>query len=164
MSIINDAIKRARKEFEVENKSAATSPVKIEPSPILKPDASPGASEVKWTAIVVISLVVIASLFGSLLLYRSMTDIKADTSLSSAPDKVLTPQPFIPKRALSVREPGSPIILNGIVHGPTDKWAIINDRIAREDDSILGGTLTLIEENFVEILLGDGEKLVLELR
>jgi len=58
----------------------------------------------------------------------------------------------------------SNIMLNGIVYGPEDKWAIINDRIVREGDSVLNGELILIKKDFVKIRKGDGEEIVLDLR
>ena len=157
MSIINDAIKKARKEFEIETKPAIKVPIKTASLP-LSP-AKSETSEVKWTAIVVTSLVVIASLLGSLFLYKHMSGMERELK-PSAP----LARTRIPKKILPTERPENSIVLNGIVYGPVDKWAIINDKIAREGDALSGGTLILIEKDFVEIRGDNGEKLILELR
>lgn len=159
MSIINDAIRKARKEFEIKTK-----PVPIETESLPLPSLRPEASEVKWTAVVVASLVVIASLLGSLFLYKHISGIKRELTPSA---RTKTPVFFTSsrnKKILPTKRAENSMVLNGIVYGPVDKWAIINDKIAREGNSLQGGTLTLIEKDFVEIVKDNGEELILELR
>lgn len=171
MSIINDAIKKARREFEVKSGPVTKGPVKTDtpPAPSPVPSAGPGASELKWTVVLVISLAVIASLLGSLVLYKNMSDIKAGISSSRSVAESESPVSFTPaparRKILPLNLSGSNnILLNGIVYEPTDKWAIINDRIVREGDRLSGGTLVLIEKDSVKIRKNTGEELILELR
>ena len=165
MSIINEAIKKARRESGRKNEGvtvdiAGTVKEKIAVSP-------PGSSETKWTLAVVVSLVLIVSLLGSVLLYKhvsrlnpvvSTPQVKSKKSLSSLA------RPRKRSRISPMRNMKSSIMLNGIVYGPEDKWAIINDRIVREGDSVLDGELILIKKDFVKIRKGDGEEIVLDLR
>ncbi len=173
MSIINDAIKKARKEFELKRKGVALAvPGKEKPA-----KAPSGPSEVKWTVVIVISLVLIVSLFGSLLLYTHMSKLNARYKSAVRP-RVKKGFPVAVKKVPSKTEyrqeakrfryPGAKIEdileLNGIVYGSEDKWAIINNKITREGDVILNGELIFIEKHFVKIKNNDGEEIILELR
>jgi len=168
MSIINEAIKKARRESGRKDKGAT---VDISGTAKEKIAASPsGSSETKWTLAVVVSLVLIVSLLGSVLLYKhasrlnpvyprvSTPQVKSEKSLP------LLARPRKRPRLSSTRNMKSNIMLNGIVYGPEDKWAIINDRIVREGDTVLNGELVLIKKDFVKIRKGDGEEIVLDLR
>lgn len=68
------------------------------------------------------------------------------------------------KQVLPSSEVRNAIELNGIVYGPEGKWAIINDKIVREGDSLLGGEITLIAKDFVKIEKDDGGEIVLDLK
>ncbi|MBA3052924.1 MAG: hypothetical protein KKD90_06780 [Candidatus Omnitrophica bacterium] len=167
MSIINDAIKKARKEFEIKNKGAATTCVLNEETCL--PEKSQEAnSEIKWTVTVTVSLVVIISLLGSLALYRhiSRAGTGYDPAIRDLKSKV-SPSGFnLPahKQAFHGATIQNAIELNGIVHGPEGKWAIINDKIVREGDSFLDGKVTVIAKDFVRIEKDDGEEIVLNLK
>lgn len=169
MSIINDAIKKARKEFEIKsNRPLKTAAETVSSPAIHRPEIKHEMSDSKWTIVVVISLVVVASLLGSLFLYNHVSSINRETrpsfSAAEAGPSVYAPPPKSSKNILSVIEPKEAIFLNGIVYEATDRWAVINDNIAREGDRVPGGTLSVIERNFVEIAKDNGEKIVLELR
>jgi len=170
MSIISDAIKKARKESGRKSQDVAAdmlsgsgtrevsgaAPVPSSPIP---------SSEAKWMFVVIASLAVIASLFGSVFLYRYLTRQVDSKKVSSA---VVMPKPAkVSARTLLDRNTtntANPIILNGIVYGPDDKWAIINDRIVREGDAVLGGKLVLIKKDSVRIEKPGGNDIVLDLR
>ena len=179
MSIINDAIKKARREFEIKKRVAAPSAS----APVAPGDARPvkaaGApSEVKWTVVVVVSLVVIASIFGSILLYGHLSKSSArykpvarsrvKKGIPVAVKKVQPKTEYRPEPAARPKYPETRIEdmveLNGIVYGPEDKWAIINNKITREGDDLLGGKLVLIEKDHVRIKKENGEEVILELR
>ncbi|MFH1854237.1 MAG: hypothetical protein ABH815_02885 [Candidatus Omnitrophota bacterium] len=165
MSIINDAIKKARKEFEVKNKIAAAYTLSKEVSPE-KPQQA--GSEVKWTIVVVASLVVTISLLGSITLYRQMSRSggKYGPAISNIKSEASLPvfglsEKKQPISGVNVR---NVIELNGIVYGPEDKWAIINNKIVREGDLLLNGQVALIAKDFVKIEKDDGENIVLDLK
>lgn len=152
MSIINEAIKRARKEFELKRfKAPGPSPQMPKEEPL---SAASPSSDIKWTAIIIVSLVVIVSLLGSIVLYRHLSRIKIDYSIEIPAPKDMP---------ASYRE-NTGIELNGIVYGPDDKWAIINDRIVREGDALPGGELTYIAKEFVKIRKANGEEVTLDLK
>lgn len=166
MSIINDAIKKARREFEIRSKR--TAPVITDTLAKESPtETTPKSSETKWTAAVVVSLVLIASLLGSIFLYSHMSRLNA--LHSPAMVSVRKEAPALP--AGGRQKPARPVAriediveLNGIVYGPDDKWAIINNKIAREGNKVPGGKLIEIAKDFVRIEKDNGEELVLELR
>ena len=179
MSIINEAIKKARKEFEIKSKGI------IGPSNVGQSKetatVNPEATEVKWIIAVVVSLVLVITLLGSMFLYRHMSRINA-ADITLAPNKVIitesTPKKKAtgnsaydqryektkPKPNLLSRRTDGIIELNGIVYGPEGKWAIINNRITREGDSVPSGKLSHIAERFVKIKMNSGKEITLELR
>lgn len=171
MSIINDAIKKARKEFESRLRHGAAR--REAPKDIAKEErpvaVASESSDIKWITIVTVSLVLIVSLLGSIFLYRHMSRLNTIYSteeiVSAKPE---TPIPFtpLPQKARSFPKVKfeDVVELNGIVYGPEGKWAIINNRIVREGDSLLDGKLVFISKDFVRIKKGDGSELVLELR
>ena len=168
MSIINEAIKKARRESGRKNEGVA---VDISGTVKDKIAAShSGSSETKWTLTIVVSLVLVVSLLGSVLLYRHVSRLNPAYPRVSTPgvksEKYLSSRarPRKRPRPSSMRNMETSIMLNGIVYGPKDKWAIINDRIVREGDSVLNGKLILIKKDFVKIRKGDGEEIVLDLR
>jgi hypothetical protein len=165
MSIINDAIKKARREFQVKNKKPAHAITKEDALP--EPKAVSEASELKWSAVVVASLVLIVSLLGSMFLYKHMS-----RSLTPYNLPIGRAHEEIPITLNNIsQEPSSPtaklegvIELNGIVYGAEDKWAIINNRIRREGDAVLGGKVSFIAKDFVKIGYDNGKEVVLNLR
>lgn len=165
MSIINDAIKKARRESNMEDRSVV---IKSVAGSERKISAVSSASEARWMTITVVSLVIVASLFGSLILYKHMTRLDApyETTVGPAaqPQKLSSAPRLRRKTALPAPRTENMLELNGIVYGPKDKWAIINDKIVREGDTLLGGSLIRIEKDFVRIKKDNGDDLVLDLR
>ncbi|MFC1666674.1 hypothetical protein ACFL0P_02215 [Candidatus Omnitrophota bacterium] len=155
MSIINEAIKKARKEFETRNRQPSGNIADGES--LLKTGLQ--SSERKWTAVIVASLTLVISLLGSIILYKHMTGFEA----SRNSDLHAIKQFYKKKRLFPLRVKGV-MELNGIVYGPKEKWAIINNKIVREGDSLSGGRLAFIAEDFVKIEQNSGEEIVLDLR
>ena len=154
MSIVNDALKKAGKgfEFNVGDRHACPLP----------------SSDKKWTAIITISLVIIVSLFGSLALYKNMSKINTPYSAveSSKPDYAVqsTLNNIEQKSAPRALKSQDVVKLNGIVCGSEGKWAIVNNRIVKEGDSILGGEIISITKDIVKISKKDGSELTLSLK
>jgi hypothetical protein len=168
MSIINEAIKKARNESRLKQTGIETDMTK-KAGPILPPSYSPDEpSETKWTLAVILSLVLTISLLGSVLLYKHVSRLNiASTPLTQNPVPENRPNVFHPAiqtTTLPATKIEDAIELNGIVYGPDDKWAIINNRIVREGDSILDAKISLIKKDFVKITKGNGEEIILELR
>ncbi|MDP2911564.1 MAG: hypothetical protein Q8N76_04450 [Candidatus Omnitrophota bacterium] len=148
MSIVNDALKKAAKEFEFNSKDTA-----------VKKTATPEAitrAEKKWTVLITVSLVLIASLFGSLALYKNLTSQPAaiQTTLNSVEQK-------IPARGLKHQDAAN---LSGIMYGKEGKWAIVDNRIIKEGDSLLGGQVASITRDMVKIEKKDGSETTLSLK
>lgn len=165
MSIINDAIKKARKESDLKNTSdkggfreGRNPPPSVTVSSVTK------SSEIKWLVVIVISLTVIVSLFGSMFLYRHI--VRGNRPYPSVAKKStpLRPKPMAKKVVRPYDRFEDTVDLNGIVYEHSDKWAIINDKIAREGDLLPSGKLILIEKDYVKIEKDDGQEIVLNLR
>ncbi len=163
MSIINEAIKKARKEFEIKGKDFSRVLTGVD----IQPAVGPRPSETKWLIIVAVSLIFVVSLLGSAVLYRHMARVNARIIETPEETKSMTavaPHKTYPAMPLPYKNSGSLITLNGIVHGPEGKWAIINNKITKEGDLLPGGRLTLIAKDFVKIKKNTGEEILLELR
>lgn len=163
MSIINDALKKARKEFEIKKITTDVTGIpEREPSPAIE------YSDVKWTIGAIVCLVIIVSLLGSIILYSSIS--KSKVRHTRAPVRAVESQNSPPLRRTVNAKPSADtklpdaLELNGIVYGPKDKWAIINNKIVREGDAVLNGRLSFIAKDFVKIKNDAGEDIVLELR
>ena len=156
MSIVNDALKKARKEFEFKNRDAAAEKTAV-PEVIAR-------AEKKWTVLITVSLVLIVSLFGSLVLYKN---------LSSFNNAGSSDQPSAIQTTLNSMEQKIPVIglkhqnvakLSGIMYGKEGKWAIVDNRIIKEGDSLLGGQVASITKDMVKIEKKDGSETVLSLK
>ena len=161
MSIVNDALKKAGKEFEYKDqgiyKGTAASGKEFYPS-----------SDKKWTAIITISLVIIASLFGSLILYKNMSRTDYGYVSSGSDKSVSTIQSTLnnmeQKTVLRAMRSQDFAKLNGIVCGDQGKWAIVNDKIVKEGDKLLGGEIISITRDLVKIEKNDGTEVTLSLK
>ncbi|PIP68488.1 MAG: hypothetical protein CO035_00925 [Candidatus Omnitrophica bacterium CG_4_9_14_0_2_um_filter_42_8] len=161
MSIVNDALKKASKEFEYKDQDtytgAAASGKEFYPS-----------SDRKWTAIITLSLVIIASLFGSLILYKNMTKIDTGYVSSGSGKSVSAIQSALnsmeQKNVLKAMRSQDFAKLNGIVYGDQGKWAIVNDKIVKEGDKLLGGEIISITRDLVKIEKNDGSEVTLSLK
>lgn len=157
MSIINDALEKARKEFEFKGKvSPASSASKPGEEKTIAPSVTTASSDKKWTAIVVVSLFFIASLLGSLVLYKGMS-AKPNSTIQETLNQVEQKITKDIKRQDIVK-------LSGIMYGPTDRWAIVNNKIIKEGDALLGGEVTSITKDLVRIEKKDGSEVVLSLK
>ena len=161
MSIVNDALKKAGKEFESKDQNinigTTASSKEFYPS-----------SDKKWTAIITVSLVIIASLFGSLILYKNMSGINAGYVSTESGKSVSAVQSALNRMeqntALKALRPQEFAKLNGIVYGDQGKWAIVNDKIVKEGDKFLGGEVISITRDLVKIEKNDGSEVTLSLK
>ncbi len=161
MSIVNDALKKAGKEFEDKNQKTGAGAA-------ASGKEAYSSSDRKWTVLITISLVVIASLFGSLILYKNMSRIDAGY-VSSGPGKSVSAiqsalNNMEKRTVLKAMRPQDFAKLNGIVYGDQGKWAIVNDRIVKEGDKLLGGEIISITRDLVKIEKNDGSEVTLSLK
>lgn len=161
MSIVNDALKKAGKDFEYKDQDSGKGPA-------MSGKEFYPSSDKRWTTIITISLVVIASLFGSLILYKSMSGSRTEY-VSNEQDKPISAIQFAlnnmeQKTALKTMRSQDFAKLNGIVYGEQGKWAIINDKIVKEGDKLLGGEISSITKDLVTIEKNDGSEITLSLK
>ncbi|MDO8603025.1 MAG: hypothetical protein Q7O04_04155 [Candidatus Omnitrophota bacterium] len=161
MSIVNDALKKAGKEFDYKNRDADTSATAL----VMETYQS---SNRKWTAIITVSLIIIASLFGSLVLYKNMSKIDTDY-VSDGTDKSISViqsalNSMEQKTVLKAMRSHDFAKLNGIVYGDEGKWAIVNDKIVKEGDKLIGGEIISITRDIVKIQKNDGSEVILSLK
>jgi len=157
MSIINDALKKAGKEFEIKNKVLPASSInKPGEEKTTAPAITTASSDKKWTVIVTVSLFFIASLLGSLVLYKAMSG-RPNSTIQETLNQVEQKITRDIKRQDIVK-------LNGIVYGPKDRWAIVNNKIIKEGDVLLGGEVVSITKDLVKIEKNDGSEIVLTLK
>jgi len=164
MSIINEAIKKARKGFEIKGKRLFPTSINNERpfQKITKP------IDARWKVISIVSLVFIVSLLGSMFLYRSVVisskpSVDINAKVMSVPDGSAELSQIYQKSHFPTLKISSIAELNGIVYGPEDKWAIVNNKIVREGDFLLNGEVKIIARDFVKIEKPDGKEIVLEL-
>lgn len=158
MSIVNDALKKANKEFEFKDQGA----------PVSARAASASNADKKWVTIIIASLVIIASIFGSLILYKNMASFNPGYASNSA----VMPGPAIQSALNSIEQKNMTRAmrsqdvakLNGIFDGGKGKWAIVNNRIVKEGDALLGGEIVSITKDLVRIEKKDGSELTLSLK
>ncbi len=157
MSIVNDALKKAGKEFESKDQNTLIAVQKTTPT-----------SDKKWIATIITSFVIIASFFGSWVLYKNMsvfnsggTSNESGKSVSAVQSTLNSIEQNPAARAMKSKDV---VKLNGILYGNEGKWAIINDRIVKEGDKFLGGEITSITKDLVKIEKKDGSEFTLSLK
>jgi len=157
MSIVNDALKKAGKEFESKDQNTLIAVQKTTPT-----------SDKKWIAIIITSFVIIASFFGSWVLYKNMsvfnsgdTSNESGKSASAVQSTLNSIEQNPAARAMKSKDV---VKLNGILYGNEGKWAIINDRIVKEGDKFFGGEITSITKDLVKIEKKDGSEFTLSLK
>ncbi|MDP2981481.1 MAG: hypothetical protein Q8N67_05400 [Candidatus Omnitrophota bacterium] len=157
MSIVNDALKKAGKEFEFKSQDTVSSGHETAPS-----------SDKKLPMIIPMAFIIMAVLFGALILYKDMSRSNAfvGAGLKPAPTSMIqsTLNNIEQKNTAKAMKPQNIAKLNGIVYGDENKWAIVNDKIVKEGDSLLGGEIISITRDFVKIEKKDGTELTLSLK
>lgn len=169
MSIVNDALKKARKEFEIKNKNLNVTSINSDTTQKDSQKDSIDKSEIRWGAIILVTLVIISSILGSLFLYNTLSRVNTVYDMDM-PNKKIPEKQFnlanIAGKIEAFQKPRLEDILelNGIVCDKEGKWAIINNKIVKEGDMVLNGKITAIREEFVKIEKKDGSELVLNLK
>ncbi|MFH1478338.1 MAG: hypothetical protein ABIG92_01000 [Candidatus Omnitrophota bacterium] len=176
MSIINDAIRKARKEYSsntigketdiiIEQKEYAA---KEKPSPL----ATSSLSSHKRLHSFIAALIFLVAFLVSVMLYKQTSRVDAVyVPVAPIANAARTTTPIAPKNPSPARDPvlefdENAIELEGIVYDsdPAGKWAIINGKIAKEGDDVLGGKVILIMNDYIKIRKPDSEEITLDLR
>jgi len=151
MSIVNDALKKAGKEFEFNGRN------------------KPASADKKIPVVIPFIFIAIIVLLGIFFLRRNAPEVTSDNiaggsgKLGSAIQSTLN---NVERKNTSVKamKPKNIAKLNGIVYGDEGKWAIVNDEIVKEGDSFLGGEIVSITKDLVKIENKDGTEIVLSLK
>jgi hypothetical protein len=158
MSVVNDALKKAGKEFEFKSQNTVSLGPEIASSP-----------DKKWTAIIPAVFIIAAVLFGVFVLYKKASGPNpdyiaggSDNKPSSAVQSTLNN--IEQKNIAKALKPQNIAKLNGIVYGEENRWAIVNDKIVKEGDSLLGGEIVSITRDLVKIEKKDGSEFTLSLK
>ena len=145
MSIINEALKKA--EQSIHNNSAKET---------LPPETKPSAKPY-----ILYILILVAGLFLSNFIFTLLSRTKTPAALKIAESAVKTPtkeiaakpSPVIPPAPLleENKAPETAFILNGIFFSDNDGYALVNNQIVRESDSVDGAEVKTITANTVEL-------------
>lgn len=155
MSIVNDALKKAGKEFEPKDQDTLIPAVnKAAPCP-----------QKKWAAIVVAPLVILTVVFGIIILHKNMSGANLSNESRESSSAIQSTLNNIEQKTVARIIKSQDIVkLNGIFYDNTGRWAIVNNRIVKEGDSLLGGEITSIARDLVKIEKKDGSEIVLSLK
>jgi len=157
MSIVNDALKKAGKEFESKDQGI---PVTLQ--------KTASTSDKKWVVVTIASFVIVASFFGSWVLYKNMYVLnsgEASNESGKPASMVQSTLNSLEQNPVAKAMKSKDVVkLNGILYGNEGKWAIINDRIVKEGDKFLGGEIISITKNLVKIGKKDGSEFTLSLK
>jgi hypothetical protein len=151
MSVVNDALKKAGKEFESNDRN------------------KPASANKKIPVVIPFIFIAIVILLGIFFLRRNAPEITSD-NIAGGYDKsgsaIQSTLNNVEQKNTSVKAMKSKNIakLNGIVYGDEGKWAIVNDEIVKEGDSFLGGEIVSITKDLVKIENKDGTEIVLSLK
>lgn len=154
MSIVNEALKKAGKEFDTIDTSL--------------PSKEHENAEKNWILVGVLALVLVASVFGSMILYKNISKTgrqSGQAAIKNAHPEVQIALNQAEKKVIQKAiKPGYAAKLSGILYGPQNRWAIVNDNIVKEGDNILGGEVVAITKESVKIEKVNGEEVVLNLK
>ncbi len=176
MSIINDALKKAKREsllrsepepepqVEAQDQPQPESQIEVQsqpPSPLLKKEISQSKSR-RYKPI--LPLIGAVSAVFLLLFFLNNFLPKKDAPRGTNAGKKRPRKSALSKliQAKNARATAG-LSLSGIVSSEGDFWAIINDRIVRVGDTIGKAKLLAIKDNSVELSLAD-KKLILDLK
>jgi len=157
MSLINDALKQARK----------VPPRTPNSLPPLRPVDTEPPSVSSWLIPVIIAILILSAIFftGWIIAHRAVGDavIEADAQAASqSPVEVIPPvKPAMPEPTGPLNPPDSPV-LQGIFYSPTAPSAIVDGKTVRPGDAfrqykvkeISKFTVTLVGPDKKEIKLG----------
>jgi len=171
MSLINDALKRARQAPPVRPQS---------PFPNLPPAAERPASALAWLIPAIVIVLVVAAIFfmGWAMAHRSVQKMAVATPIAAAaaaPAAVLAPAAVAPVTAVvtapvvvaptaapTVNPPDAPK-LQGIFYSPTAPAAIVNGKTVRPGDPLLQYHVTEITQFSVTLADASGKSIKLTL-
>jgi len=157
MSIVNDALKKAGKEFEFKTQDVITSGRETAPGP-----------DKKWPVIIPAIFIIMALAVVAFMLYKNASRPNPDYAANESGKPASAVQSALnnieQKNIVKSMKSQDIAKLNGIVYGDEGKWAIVNDKIVKEGDNLLDGEIVSISRDFVKIQKKDGSELTLSLK
>jgi len=145
MSIINDALKKTGERLKMN--TAKTNPL---PANSLRPKTF------LFYILILLAGLLLANFIFTLLKHRIKINqaVKKDFS-AATPTKNLVPLSILPNQPLEINKPTeASFILNGIFFSDNNSYALINNQIVRENDSVDGAKVKTISLNTVELNRG----------
>ncbi len=175
MSIINDAIKKARHVYKINTPKEQTDALQVEQREYIV-----NAPQEKKTIIsqhkaqygIIISLVFFIAFLIAVILYKQASRVST-VYVPVAPVANIETSILPPLAQSAPLKNSSPITrfenvleLEGIVYDDStgEKWAIINNNIFKEGDPIMGGKVLLIMKDHVKVEKGNKGTVVLNLK
>ena len=185
MSLINDALKRAKEAQRSDSPGYVVSPMRPNtPAPIPVPRRK--KRNLNWILPVMIILLVLVAFFfmAMAMVKRAVKNIAAGPVISAAPqvEAVAPPAPAPPPpapaptpapstasvapesapevigpAAISTDVAGPPMILQGVVNDPVHPWAIVNGKTVYLGDKVNGMRVTLISRSSITLTGGQGQ-------
>lgn len=170
MSIVNDALKKAGKEFEFNSQGDPTSgqkPAPAEPDKKIFFNDKSNTQGLEARKVFYTFLIIAVFVSGAFVLYKNIhrPSLGYNTVGSDNTNPVIqSTLSSIEKNTPKAMKSQNVAKLNGIVYGDEDKWAIVNDKIVKEGDNLLGGEIISIARDFIKIGKKDGSEIVLNLK
>lgn len=165
MSLINDALKRAKKAQQTQ------SPLPPADAPLLPPIEPESRGSVGWF-LLIITLVAIGCFFIGLAfaIHKPLADTKpliVQTQVAAAPVVPVAPKPVPPPQTNVLVAPPKPapppLQLQGILMGSGTPQAIVNGQTVYIGDNVNGFRVQLISKNNVLFVASDGTQKMLAL-
>jgi hypothetical protein len=183
MSLINDALKRAKEAQRSDSPGYVVSPMRPN-TPAAIPVPKRKKRNLNWILPVMIILLVLVAFFfvAMAMAKRTVKNIATVPAISAAPQveavapSVPAPPPPAPTPAPATAsvapEPspevidsatnstdvaGPPMILQGVVNDPVHPWAIVNGKTVYLGDKVNGMRVTLISRSSITLTGGQGQ-------
>lgn len=149
MSIINEALKKTGQHIQ-ENEAKKNS----------LPDKKTGPRPLLLYILILLVGISLSSFIFSLLGHKIKTvEVSKKAAIAIQQPAILPPLPVEPVLAKEEKKaPEAAFVLNGIFFSDNDGYALINNQIVRENESVDGAKVTKITANTVE--LNNQEKLI----
>lgn len=159
MSIINDALKKAHKEYK--QGSAGSNTV----NPAVTADKT-GFNPKLILVIILSAAIAIAFLLGSRHIFKNIKRIAqhSDKKLSLKEKDISNELNIVKNKSINTLRTRDLVKLTGIVYYTDTRWAIINNKIFKEGDMINSDVISNISKDAVKIKKSNGEEIVLNLR
>jgi hypothetical protein len=153
MSLINDALKRAREQQK--NPPPGAPPLRP-----FEPRSSAGAPQWILPSVIIFLIVAACFLIGFAMANRTVTQIEHAPEADAATQQVeAVPAPIVREPTNAEPEIPAPVFrVQGIIYDPVRPWAIINGRTVFVGDRVENLLVKTITKNTVTLQAADGKE------